>query len=97
MRVIDNANVGPIRQVAPDRYIHPVQLMRRYLDTLPGNTITEAQFGIGRITHVESTTPNMSPTPVPDSGLPAIVQPVDGIGPDFLARTVNVDKEDDDD
>ncbi|WP_455205435.1 bifunctional metallophosphatase/5'-nucleotidase, partial [Kaarinaea lacus] len=85
--IIDNANGGPILQVAPDRYIHPVQMMRRYLDTLPGRMITEAQFGIGRITNL---------TPLPRSGLPAIVQPIDGIGPDFMARTVQVIKGDDD-
>ncbi|WP_455219178.1 bifunctional metallophosphatase/5'-nucleotidase [Kaarinaea lacus] len=86
--IIDNAIGGPIRQVAPDRYIHPVQMLRRYLDTLPGNMITEAQFGTGRVTSV---------TPLPGSGLPHIVQPVEGIGPDYLARTIQVVKEDDDD
>ena len=61
--IIDNANGGPIRQVAPDRYVHPVQIMRRYLDSI-GGMISEAQFGIGRVVPV---------TPLPPSGLPGIV------------------------
>jgi 2',3'-cyclic-nucleotide 2'-phosphodiesterase (5'-nucleotidase family) len=99
--IIDKVNGGPILQVAPDRYIHPVQMMRRYLDTLPGKLITEAQFGVGRVVHVDATTPGLDPAPLPGSGLPYIVQPVDGIGPDYMARTVQVvkdhDRHDDDD
>ena len=86
--IIDNQSAtSPIKQVAPDRYIHPVQMLRRYLDSI-GNEITEAQFGIGRVTPV---------TPLPGSGLPHIVQPIEGIGPDFLARTIEVVNEEDDD
>lgn len=78
-----------IKQVAPDRYLHPVVLMRRYLDTLPGRTITETQFGKGRIQHVNSLLPGnpLSAAPV-NSLLPELVQPVEGAGPQYLGRTV---------
>lgn len=78
-----------IKQVAPDRYLHAVALMRRYLDTLPGKRITEAQFGVGRIQHVNSLLPGNPPSPAPlNSLLPELVQPVEGAGPEYMGRTV---------
>lgn len=82
-----------IKQVAPDRYLHPVALMRRYLDTLPGRLITEAQFGKGRIQHVNSLLPGNPSSPAPtNSLLPEIVQPVEGTGPQYMGRTVIQDE-----
>jgi hypothetical protein len=81
-----------IKQVAPDRYLHPVALMRRYLDTLHDRTITEAQFGVGRIQHVDSLLSGNPPSPPPiNSLLPELVQPVEGAGPQYMGRTVIAD------
>jgi hypothetical protein len=74
-----------IKQVAPDRYLHPVHMMRRFPDALPGNTLTEAQFGPGRIQIVDSTAPGNPPVSVADATL---VQPTQGAGPGFLARLI---------
>jgi hypothetical protein len=87
---------GPPKQVAPDRFIHPVHTLRRYLDSLPNNRITEAQFGIGRVQHVNTTTVNNDPSPLPVSSITGIVQPIDGLGPDFLKRNIQIIKSNDD-
>jgi len=80
-----------IKQVAPDRFLSPVALMRRYLDTLPERTITESQFGLGRVTHVNSLLSGNPESPLPtNSELPEIVQPILGAGPEYMGRTIVV-------
>jgi len=84
---------GPkVKQVAPDNYLHPVHALRRYLDTLQDNTITDAQFGIGRVVTVDSKAAGNLPQPLseqigqadntPDT---SFVQPPYGAGPSFLS------------
>ena len=87
-RIIDGST---IKQVAPDRFLSPIALMRRYLDTLPNRTITESQFGLGRVTHVDSVLAGNPETPVPTNTVrPEIVQPIQGAGPEYMGRTVVV-------
>jgi len=47
--------LNALKQVAPDAFLSPVHTMRRFLDSLPGNTVTEAQFGEGRVVNVDTT------------------------------------------
>ena len=47
--------LNQLKQVAPDAFLSPVHTMRRFLDSLPGNTVTEAQFGPGRVENVDTT------------------------------------------
>jgi 2',3'-cyclic-nucleotide 2'-phosphodiesterase (5'-nucleotidase family) len=79
---------NPIYRAAPDNFLHPVHVVRRYLDGLPGRTITDAQFGVGRVQHVDSTSKFLDPAPLPESTLPGIVQPIEGSGPSFLKRII---------
>ena len=78
-----------VQQVAPDTFLHPVHALRRYLNTLPDRTVTEAQFGVGRIHTVDSTVPDIpavpAPVPAPD---PTFVQPPQGAGPMFFSGQV---------
>ena len=84
-------NGTAIKQVAPDRFLSPIALMRRYIDSLPEKMITEAQFGLGRITHVNSLLAGNPPSPVPSNTIaPEIVQPIEGAGPKYMGRTVVV-------
>lgn len=91
--------VGPnVKQVAPDNFLHPVHALRRYLDSLPGNTVTEAQFGTGqgRLLTVDSRSPGNLPQPeseqigqadnTPD---PSFVQPPFGAGPRFFSGAID--------
>jgi hypothetical protein len=80
-----------VKQVAPDRFLHPVHLLRRYLDAI--GTVDEATFGVGRVATVDSrkqvggafpTVP--APVPEPD---PTFVQPPQGAGPEFFSGRVN--------
>jgi len=86
---------GPVvHQQAPDTYLHPVHALRRYLDSLPGNMVTETQFGAGhgRVVTVDSSTPG---NPAEDPSLqinqpdntpdPTFVQPPFGAGPAFFS------------
>jgi hypothetical protein len=79
---------NPIYRAAPDNFLHPVHVVRRYLDSLPGRTITDAQFGVGRVQHVDSKSKFLDPAPLPESTLPGIVQPIEGSGPSFLKRII---------
>lgn len=90
--------LNKIKQVAPDAFLHPVHTMRRFLDSLPGNTVTEAQFGLGRVVNVDTTQiyinddgERVSPeAPLPENApLPYTNQPIEGFGPDWFARMVN--------
>ena len=94
----ENIIVGAtVKQVAPDHFLHPVYALRRYLDSLPGRTVTAAQFGAGqgRVALVDS---DVAGNPVdtisnqigqsdntPDAGF---VQPPFGAGPKFFSGVV---------
>jgi len=84
----EKIQVGPrIKQVAPNRYLHPVHIMRRYLDSLPNQMITQAQFSVGRVQTVDSTIPGNPPIEAPKSAIdPSLIQPIEGAGPGFLDR-----------
>ena len=84
-----------VKQVAPDNFLHPVHALRRYLDSLTDNTVTEAQFGVGqgRVTTVDSKiagNPEQleseqigQPDNTPDA---TFVQPPYGAGPGFFSN-----------
>jgi sulfur-oxidizing protein SoxB len=88
------AITGPVvHQLAPDKYLHPVHALRRYLDSI-GRQVTEAQFGAnqGRVVTVDSSTTG---NPAEDARLqinqpdntpdPTFVQPPFGAGPTFFS------------
>lgn len=92
---------GPvIKQVAPDRFLHPVHVLRRHLDSLPGKLVTNAQFGVGRVATVDSTKlVDGMPEPVADpesqynvlnDNTPdtSLIQPPFGAGPRFFSGRV---------
>jgi len=84
--------MGPVvHQVAPDNYLHPVNALRRYLDSI-GGQVTAAQFGPGRIVTVDSSTTGNPPEDAslqinqPDNTPdPTFVQPAFGAGPAFFS------------
>jgi 2',3'-cyclic-nucleotide 2'-phosphodiesterase (5'-nucleotidase family) len=91
--------IGPnVKQVAPDNFLHPVHALRLYLDSLPGNEVTDAQFGVnqGRLVTVDSRNPGNlpedsslqigQPDNTPDTTL---VQPPFGAGPKFFSGIVD--------
>jgi len=93
--------IGPnVKQVAPNNFLHPVHALRRYLDTLTDNTVTDAQFGIGqgRVTTVDSKNPGNlpqaeseqigQPDNTPDT---TFVQPPFGAGPKFFSGHIGHD------
>ena len=91
--------IGPVvKQVAPNNFLHPVHALRRYLDSLPDNTVTEAQFGTGqgRVITVDSKNPGNLPQPESEQiGQPdntpdvTFVQPPFGAGPGFFSGHIN--------
>jgi len=102
----ENVIVGAtVLQVAPNNFLHPVHALRRYLDNLPGRTVTEAQFGAGqgRVITVDSTLPLIpgsditqtiseqigQPDNTPDT---TFVQPPFGAGPTFFSGSIGVDR-----
>ena len=78
---------GPrVKQVAPDRFVHAVHLMRLYLDSLPQRTVTAAMVATGRVQTVDSTVAGNPPVPAPVSTIdPTLIQPPEGAGPAFLS------------
>jgi 2',3'-cyclic-nucleotide 2'-phosphodiesterase (5'-nucleotidase family) len=90
-----------VKQVAPNNFLHPVHALRRYLDSLPGSTVTELQFGTGqgRVVTVDSTkSPIMpedeslqigQPDNTPDDTF--FVQPPFGAGPTFFSGHIGHD------
>lgn len=91
-------NGAAIKQVAPDNYLHPVHALRRYLDSLANNTVTDAQFGTGqgRVTTVDSKNPgNLPVDPDTQIGQPdntpddTFIQPPFGAGPVFFRGQVS--------
>ena len=87
-----------VKQVAPDNFLHPVHALRRYLDSLPGKTVTESQFGSdqGRVVTVDSKNPgNLPQDPSEQIGQPdntpdtTLVQPPFGAGPKFFSGHIH--------
>ncbi len=91
--------IGPtVKQVAPDNFLHPVHALRRYLDSLTDNTVTDARFGTGqgRLVTVNST---VAGNPAEDADLQirqpnntpdvTFVQPPFGAGPAFFSGHIN--------
>ncbi len=89
-------NFPVIKQVAPDRYLHPVHMMRRYLDEIGTITDDELTFGTGRIRTVDSTKlpsdPNYFVDPPVSIADSTLVQPIQGAGPGFFARLIELFK-----
>lgn len=81
---------APVKRYAPFKFVHPVHMVRRYLDD--NGEVTDAQFGVGRITTVDSTQagnpPVPPPIPEPD---PTFVQPPQGAGPKFFSGSLRHD------
>ena len=89
-----------VKQVAPNNFLHPVHALRRYLDSLPDNMVTEAQFGVGqgRVITVDSKSPGNHPQPESEQiGQPEntpdvnFVQPPFGAGPAFFSGHIHHD------
>jgi len=101
-----------VQQVAPDSFLHPVHALRSYLDSLPVYTgtgtgcgvggldpcglVTDALFGIGRVTTVDSKIPGNPDQPESEQiGQPdntpdvTFVQPPFGAGPRFFSGHVH--------
>ena len=84
-----------VQQVAPDTFLHPVHVLRRYLDSLDDGVVTEEQFGVGRVKTVDS---SQVGNPEEDADLqigqpdntpdPTFVQPPFGAGPTFFSGQV---------
>ncbi|NOX09130.1 MAG: hypothetical protein GXP22_06535 [Gammaproteobacteria bacterium] len=81
---VTGRRVPIVKQVAPDRFVHPVQVLRRFLDE--NGTIYEADFAVGRVQNVDSTTVGNPASPAPASTIdPLFIQPPEGMGPNFFA------------
>lgn len=81
-----------VQQVAPDTFLHPVHALRSYLDGLLNKEVTEAQFGVGRVTTVDSSLVGNPPQAESEQiGQPdntpdtSFVQPPFGAGPTFFS------------
>jgi hypothetical protein len=83
--VNDEAILDPLRnpvvlQAAPDNFVHPVNILREYLEA--GNIVDGVTIGaLGRVNAKHG-------HPVSDCD-PTLVQPIQGAGPDWLARDVD--------
>lgn len=75
--IFDPTRRPVIKQVAPNNYVHPVDVVREYLKS---NVVTEAMVATGRVTAVGG-------KPVSDYA-ENIVQPVQGAGPRWMSRQV---------
>jgi hypothetical protein len=83
-----------IKQVAPDRFLHPVHILRRYLDNI--GTVTEADYGVGRVVTVDSTAAG-NPEVLEEDQIgqpdntadPGFVQPTYGAGPKFFSGVID--------
>ena len=80
--VNDEAILDPLRtpvvlQAAPDNFVHPVNILREYLEA--GNIVDGITIGaLGRVD-------DGGTLPVSECD-PTLVQPIQGAGPDWLAR-----------
>ena len=96
--ITEGVIVGPVvNRVAPVNYLHPVHAMRRFLDSLPGYTVNETQFGTGqgRVVTVDSKNPgNLPQSESEQIGQPdntpdtTFVQPPFGAGPKFFSGII---------
>jgi 2',3'-cyclic-nucleotide 2'-phosphodiesterase (5'-nucleotidase family) len=81
-------------RAAPDNFVHPIHALRLYLDKI--GVIADADYGHDaghRVTHVNTKKivgGQYVEEELPESSMPGIVQPPEGIGPDFLKRGVIV-------
>jgi len=81
---------APVKRYAPFKFVHPVHMVRRYL--YENGDVTDAQFGVGRITTVDSTQAGNPPVPPPISEPdPTFVQPPQGAGPKFFSGSLRHD------
>jgi len=74
--ILDPNRAPVVLQAAPNNFVHPVNILREYLasNTVNGTTIG----GLGRVNSIGW-------TPVSECD-PTLVQPIQGAGPDWLAR-----------
>jgi 2',3'-cyclic-nucleotide 2'-phosphodiesterase (5'-nucleotidase family) len=87
--LVDPVIPGPqlVKRVAPYKFVHPVQMVRRYLDD--HGLVTEAAFGVGRITTVDSSVAGNPEVPAPVPAYdPTFVQPPQGAGPMFFSGSI---------
>lgn len=81
-------------RAAPDDYLHPIHALRMYLDDI--GVITDVEYGHDAEHRVEHVNANKISggqyvhEELPTSDIPGIVQPIEGIGPNFLERGVIV-------
>ena len=88
--IVDTA----IKQVAPDRFLHPVHILRRYLDGF-GGVVSGSAYSVERVKTVDSTVAGNpdeaesdqigQPDNTPDDTL---VQPPFGAGPKFFSGRI---------
>lgn len=95
--LIDNKTPGsPMYRAAPNNYLHPIHALRLYLDKV-GN-INELDHGTGRVVHVNSRmvdpiTKTFVVDPIETHHADeAIVQSIEGLGPNFLERNIIIQK-----
>jgi 2',3'-cyclic-nucleotide 2'-phosphodiesterase (5'-nucleotidase family) len=76
--ILDPLRAPVVLQAAPNNFVHPVNILREYLavNTVNGTSIG----GLGRVNAVGG-------APVSECD-PTLVQPIQGAGPDWMARTV---------
>jgi sulfur-oxidizing protein SoxB len=78
--------VVKIKQTAPDAFLHPVHVLRRFLDS--NGTVKEVDFTLGRIQTVDSTAPGNPPSAGPVSAVDVtLIQPIQGAGPMLLPKS----------
>jgi len=79
-----------IKQTAPDAYLHPVHVLRRYLDSIGGN-VNGVNYALGRIQTVDSTKPGNPASAGPVSAVDAsLIQPIQGAGPILLPKSAPI-------
>ena len=85
-----------IKQVAPDRFLHPVHILRRYLDDYVINSVVDSSdYRVGRVQTVDSTVVGNPVVPEAEQiGQPdntpdeTLVQPPFGAGPQFFSGRI---------
>lgn len=77
---------GPqIKQVAPNAFLHPVHILRRFLDS--NGPINEVDFATGRVQTVDSTQFPAVPVAPPVSVIdPELIQAPEGAGPVLMPK-----------
>jgi 2',3'-cyclic-nucleotide 2'-phosphodiesterase (5'-nucleotidase family) len=77
--ILDPLRQPVVLQAAPNNFVHPVNILREYLEA--GNVVDGVNIGaLGRVNSIGG-------HPVSDCD-PTLVQPIQGAGPDWLARDV---------